>query len=197
MAVSFMEKIDLVFRNTFSSFLGIETLAIALLLFLFLILNISRKSKVVKVGIFLIIIGFLFGVAYLNRSYTIYSIDYLIKVVMNYIYFPSTLVYFIIIVLSAIFIISSNFSKKMPPLKKWLDAIFFSIIYFLFFNFIIVIFNNKLDLTDKVGLYADKTVLSIIQLSNLFFVVWLIVLLFYKLYDYFKTRYDDEEEEIL
>lgn len=194
MAVSFMEKIDLVFRNTFSSFLGIETLAIALLLFLFLILNISRKSKVVKVGIFLIIIGFLFGVAYLNRSYTIYSIDYLIKVVMNYIYFPSTLVYFIIIVLSAIFIISSNFSKKMPPLKKWLDAIFFSIIYFLFFNFIIVVFNNKLDLTDKVGLYADKTVLSIIQLSNLFFVVWLIVLLFYKLYDYFKTRYDDEEE---
>ena len=99
MAVSFMEKFDLVFRNTFSSFLGIETLAIALLLFLFLVLNISRKSTVVKVGMFLIIVGFLFGVAYLNRSYTIFSIDYLIKVVMNYIYFPSTLVYFIIIVL--------------------------------------------------------------------------------------------------
>lgn len=193
MAVSFMEKFDLVFRNTFSSFLGIETLAIALLLFLFLVLNISRKSTVVKVGMFLIIVGFLFGVAYLNRSYTIFSIDYLIKVVMNYIYFPSTLVYFIIIVLSAVFIISSNFSKRMPPLKKWLDAIFFIVIYFLFFNFIIVVFNNKLDLTDKVGLYADKTVLSIIQLSNLFFVAWLIVLLFYKLYDYFKNNYDDSE----
>ena len=193
MAVSFMEKFDLVFRNTFSSFLGIETLAIALLLFLFLVLNISRKSTVVKVGMFLIIVGFLFGVAYLNRSYTIFSIDYLIKVVMNYIYFPSTLVYFIIIVLSAVFIISSNFSKRMPPLKKWLDAIFFTIIYFLFFNFIIVVFNNKLDLTDKVGLYADKTVLSIIQLSNLFFVAWLIVLLFYILYDYFKNNYDDSE----
>lgn len=193
MAVSFMEKFDLVFRNTFSSFLGIETLAIALLLFLFLVLNISRKSTVVKVGMFLIIVGFLFGVAYLNRSYTIFSIDYLIKVVMNYIYFPSTLVYFIIIVLSAVFIISSNFSKRMPPLKKWLDAIFFTVIYFLFFNFIIVVFNNKLDLTDKVGLYADKTVLSIIQLSNLFFVAWLIVILFYKLYDYFKNNYDDSE----
>ena len=193
MAVSFMEKFDLVFRNTFSSFLGIETLAIALLLFLFLVLNISRKSTVVKVGMFLIIVGFLFGVAYLNRSYTIFSIDYLIKVVMNYIYFPSTLVYFIIIVLSAVFIISSNFSKRMPPLKKWLDAIFFTIIYFLFFNFIIVVFNNKLDLKDKVGLYADKTVLSIIQLSNLFFVAWFIVLLFYKLYDYFKNNYYDSE----
>ena len=193
MAVSFLEKFDLVFRNTFSSFLGIETLAIALLLFLFLVLNISRKSTVVKVGMFLIIVGFLSGVAYLNRSYTIFSIAYLIKVVMNYIYFPSTLVYFIIIVLSAVFIISSNFSKRMPPLKKWLDAIFFTIIYFLFFNFIILVFNNKLDLTDKVGLYADKTVLSIIQLSNLFFVAWLIVLLFYKLYDYFKNNYDDSE----
>ena len=78
MAVSFMEKFDLVFRNTFSSFLGIETLAIALLLFLFLVLNISRKSTVVKVGMFLIIVGFLFGVAYLNMSYTIFLIVYLI-----------------------------------------------------------------------------------------------------------------------
>ena len=177
MFLTLLEKFDLVFKNAFSSFLGLELFAISFLLFLFLVLNISRKSTVVKV-------------IYMNRSYTVFTIDYLIKAVMNYIYFPSTFVYFLIIVLSAIFIFMSNFSKTMPALKKVLDSIFFVIIYFLFFNFIIVVFNNKLDLTDKVSLYTNDLVLSIVQLSNLVFVIWLVVIFFYKLYCFFSKNYD-------
>ena len=131
MFLTLLEKFDLVFKNTFSSFLGLELFAIAFLLFLFLVLNISRENSVVKAGILVIVIGFLGGVIYMNRSYTVFTIDYLIKAVMNYIYFPSTFVYFLIIVLSAIFIFMSNFSKKMPPLKKVLDSIFFVTIDFL------------------------------------------------------------------
>ena len=90
MFLTLLEKFDLVFKNAFSSFLGLELFAISFLLFLFLVLNISRKSSVVKVLFFLIVIGFLGGVVYMNRSYTVFTIDYLIKAVMNYIYFPST-----------------------------------------------------------------------------------------------------------
>lgn len=190
MFLTLLEKFDLVFKNAFSSFLGLELFAISFLLFLFLVLNISRKSSVVKVLFFLIVIGFLGGVVYMNRSYTVFTIDYLIKAVMNYIYFPSTFVYFLIIVLSAIFIFMSNFSKTMSALKKVLDSIFFVIIYFLFFNFIIVVYNNKLDLTDKVSLYTNDLVLSIVQLSNLVFVIWLVVIFFYKLYCFFSKNYD-------
>lgn len=185
-----LQKFDLVFKNTFSSFLGLEIFAISVLLFLFLVLNISRKNIIVKIGFFIVIMGFLGGVVFMNREYTIFTIDYLIKAVMTYIYFPSTFVYFLIIVLSAIFIFISSFSKSMPALKKWLDSIFFIIIYFLFFNFIIVAINNKLDLTDKVSLYTNDLVLSIVQLSNLFFVLWLVVIFFYKLYCFFKKNYD-------
>ena len=84
----------------------------------------------------------------------------------------------------------SNFSKKMPPLKKVLDSIFFVTIYFLFFNFIIVVYNNKLDLTNKVNLYTNDLVLSIVQLSNLVFVIWLVVIFFYKFYCFFNKNYD-------
>lgn len=190
MFLTLLEKFDLVFKNTFSSFLGLELFAISFLLFLFLVLNISRKSTVVKAGFFLIVLAFLGAVIYMNRAYTVFTIDYLIKEVMNYIYFPSTFVYFLIIVLSAIFIFISNFSREMPALKKVLDSICFVTIYFLFFNFILVVFNNKLDLTDKVSLYTNDLVLSIVQLSNLVFVVWLVVILFYKLYCFFKKNYD-------
>ena len=78
----------------------------------------------------------------------------------------------------------------MPPLKKVLDSIFFVTIYFLFFNFIIVVYNNKLDLTNKVNLYTNDLVLSIVQLSNLVFVIWLVVIFFYKLYCFFNKNYD-------
>ena len=88
---------------------------------------------------------------------------------------------------------SSNFSK-MPYYRKVLDISFFSIIYFLFFNFIAAIGQYKLDLADKVSLYSNNLVLSIVQISNLVFVIWVIVILFYKLYNYFKKKYDEKIE---
>lgn len=183
----------LVFKNAFSSFMGIEIFLIILLLCLFLILNIKRNNKIVKWSFVIGFIVFMAVIIVMNFDYAIYSIDYLLKAIMKYIYFPSTVVYFLIVVLSLVFILISNFSK-MPYYRKVLDISFFSIIYFLFFNFIAAIGQYKLDLADKVSLYSNNLVLSIVQISNLVFVIWIIVILFYKLYNYFKNKYDEKIE---
>ena len=185
MFLSLIEKIGLVIKNAFSSFMGIEMFLIILLLFLFLVLNIKRNNKIVKWSFVISVIAFMAVIIVMNFDYAIYSIDYLLKTIMKYIYFPSTVVYFLIVVLSLVFILISNFSK-MPYYKKVLDISFFSIIYFLFFNFITAIGQYKLDLADKVSLYSNNLVLSIVQISNLVFLIWIIVILFYKLYNYFK-----------
>lgn len=193
MFLSLIEKIGLVIKNAFSSFMGIEIFLIILLLFLFLVLNIKRNNKIVKWSFVISVIAFMAVIVVMNFDYAIYSIDYLLKVIMKYIYFPSTVVYFLIVILSLVFILISNFSK-MPYYKRVLDISFFSIIYFLFFNFITVICQYKLDLADKVSLYSNNLVLSIVQISNLVFVIWIIVILFYKLYNYFKNKYDEKIE---
>lgn len=193
MFLSLIEKIGLVIKNAFSSFMGIEIFLIILLLFLFLVLNIKRNNKIVKWSFVISVIAFMSVIVVMNFDYAIYSIDYLLKVIMKYIYFPSTVVYFLIVILSLVFILISNFSK-MPYYKRVLDISFFSIIYFLFFNFITVIRQYKLDLADKVSLYSNNLVLSIVQISNLVFVIWIIVILFYKLYNYFKNKYDEKIE---
>ena len=190
MFLSLIEKIGLVIKNAFSSFMGIEMFLIILLLFLFLVLNIKRNNKIVKWSFVISVIAFMAVIIVMNFDYAIYSIDYLLK---KYIYFPSTVVYFLIVVLSLVFILISNFSK-MPYYKKVLDISFFSIIYFLFFNFITAIGQYKLDLADKVSLYSNNLVLSIVQISNLVFLIWIIVILFYNLYNYFKKKYDEKIE---
>ena len=193
MFLSLIEKMGLVFKNAFSSFMGIEIFLIILLLFLFLVLNIKRNNKIVKWSFVISVIAFMAVIIVMNFDYAIYSIDYLLKIIMKYIYFPSTVVYFLIVVLSLVFILISNFSK-MPYYKRVLDISFFSIIYFLFFNFIAAIGQYKLNLADKVSLYSNNLVLSIVQISNLVFVIWIIVILFYKLYNYFKNKYDEKIE---
>lgn len=193
MFLSLIEKIGLVIKNAFSSFMGIEMFLIILLLFLYLVLNIKKNNKIVLWSFVIGFIVFMTVIVVMNFDYATYSIDYLLKAIMKYIYFPSTVVYFLIVVLSLVFILISNFSK-MPYYKRVLDISFFSIIYFLFFNFIAAIDEYKLDLADKVSLYSNNLVLSIVQISNLVFVIWIIVILFYKLYNYFKNKYDEKVE---
>ena len=193
MFLSLIEKIGLVIKNAFSSFMGIEIFLIILLLFLYLVLNIKKNNKIVLWSFVIGFIVFMTVIVVMNFDYATYSIDYLLKAIMKYIYFPSTVVYFLIVVLSLVFILISNFSKT-PYYKRVLDISFFSIIYFLFFNFIAAIDEYKLDLADKVSLYSNNLVLSIVQISNLVFVIWIIVILFYKLYNYFKNKYDEKVE---
>ena len=160
---------------------------------MYLVLNIKKNNKIVLWSFVIGFIVFMTVIVVMNFDYATYSIDYLLNAIMKYIYFPSTVVYFLIVVLSLVFILISNFSN-MPYYKKVLDISFFSIIYFLFFNFIAAIDEYKLDLADKVSLYSNNLVLSIVQISNLVFVIWIIVILFYKLYNYFKNKYDEKVE---
>lgn len=165
---------------------------IILLLFLFLLLNIKKNDLIVKLAFVISFSIFIVTIIFSNFSYVKYCIYYLFKSIMNYIYFPSTVIYFLIVIISLILVLISIFSE-MDYYKRVLDISFFSVIYFLFFNFIAVVCEYKLDLADKVSLYTNNISLSIIQITNLVFVIWVLVILFYKLYNYFKNKYDKKD----
>ena len=42
----------------------------------------------------------------------------------------------------------------------------------------------------KATLYQNDTILSIVQVSNFIFVLWILITAFYYLYKYFKKKYD-------
>ena len=57
-------------------------------------------------------------------------------------------------------------------------------------SFMVLATYDGVDLLDKVNLYKNDTILSLIQISNFLFLVWIIFTGFYHLYKYFKKRFD-------
>jgi hypothetical protein len=180
------------FSNTFTSFIGIEIFIISILLFVVCFINIKVDKKFVKYEILIIILGGFLALFGSSASYISYSFDTLIKRIMNYIYFPSTVIYFFIMVFVTIDLVYTLFSKKMQRVKKIVNYAVFSIFYFFFSNFVFTAYYKNLDLADKVSLYTNKTVLAVVQISNLLIFIYIIFTIFYYLYLYFKKKYDKD-----
>ena len=62
MNLSLLEKIGVIFKYTFSSFLSIELFVLSLLVFLVLYINIKRKNQIIQLSSFVLYIGFIIGV---------------------------------------------------------------------------------------------------------------------------------------
>lgn len=190
MNLSLFDKIGTIFKYIFSSFLSIEMFVLSILLFIILIVNLKRKNTLVQMIAIGVYIGFIIGIFISYTTYVKTCIDSFVKGVMNYIYFPSTIVYFFIIVFVTIMILVTLFSKKMTMFKKIFNYFFFSTLYFLFMSFIALGAYHGVDLVDTSVLYQNDTILSIVQISNFILLIWLIYTGFYNLHKYFKNKYD-------
>lgn len=190
MNLSLIDKIGTIFKYIFSSFLSIEMFILSLLLFVILIYNLKRKNTLVQMIAIGIYIGFIIGIFISYTTYVKTCIDSFIKGIMNYIYFPSTIVYFFIIIFVTIMILITLFSKRMTMFKKIVNYFVFSTLYFLFMSFIALGAYYGIDLVDTTLLYQNNTILSIVQISNFLLLMWLIYTGFYHLFKYFKKKYD-------
>ena len=85
-------------------------------------------------------------------------------------------------------------SKKISKPKKVFNYIVCNIIFYLFLSFVVLVTYNKLDIRLLEDIYKNDTVLATVQISNLLLLVWVIVTVFYKLYLFFKKRYDKKIE---
>lgn len=190
MNLSLIDKIGTIFKYIFSSFLSIEMFILSLLLFIILVYNLKRKNTFVQMIAIGIYIGFIIGIFISYTTYVKTCIDSFIKGIMNYIYFPSPIVYFFIIIFVTVMILITLFSKKLTMFKKVINYLFFSMLYFLFMAFIALGASNGVDLAETSVLYQNDTILSIVQISNFILLIWLIFTGFYHLNKYFKKKYD-------
>lgn len=188
--LSFFEKIGILIKCIFSSFLSIEMLILSLLLLCILILNLKRDDHFVQMLAIGIYIGFIVGILITYTTYVKSCIHSFIKAIMNYVYFPSTVVYFFIILFVTFMILFTLFSKKLTTFKKIFNFSFFSIMYLFFLLFISLATYDAVDLIDTVQLYENNVILTLVQSSNFLLTIWVIYTEFYWLYRYFKKKYD-------
>ena len=190
MNLSLLEKMGIIFRYIFSSFLSIEMFILSLLLFIILVVNLKQKNPVVQMVAIGIYIGFVIGIFISYTTYVKSCVDSFVKGVMNYVYFPSTVAYFFIILFVTVMILWTIFQKKLSFFKKTVNCLFFSILYFFFMSYIALAAYDGADLLNLSVLYQNNTILSLVQISNFILIVWIVFTAFYWLYIYFKKKYD-------
>lgn len=191
MNLSLLEKFGIIFKYIFSSFLSIEMFVLSLLLFIILIVNLKKDNELVQMIAIGIYIGFIIGIVISYSTYVKTCVNSFVKAIMNYVYFPSTIVYFFIIILVTVMILYTLFSKKLTMFKKIVNYSFFSTLYFFFMAFIALAAYDSVDLVEVAILYQNETILSLVQISNLILLVWALFTGFYHLYVYFKKRYNE------
>lgn len=190
MDLSILDKIILILKYFTSSFLGIEVFITIAILLTFLILNIKKNNDIVKIGIPIFITVILLFISGGFHDYARESIDAFIKMIMNYYYFPSIALYYIIILFVSIILIYTILNEKIPKIKKTFNYVLISLINLLFLGLSSYIISNGLELILDNSIYSDDLILSFIQLSNLLLLLWIIVTVFYYFYKYLKRKFD-------
>lgn len=196
MNMSLIEKVGVVFKYMFSSFLSVEMLILSLLLLCILLVNLKLNNKYINIAAICIYLGFILGIVITYVDYVQLCINSFVKTILNYIYFPSTFVYFLIFIFITGLMIYTIFNRKVKAIKKVVNYSCFSILYFLFMSFIVLTIYSGIDIYDTKLLYQNETILAIVQVSNLLFLIWLLFTGFYELYGLFKKKYDKKSDQI-
>lgn len=188
--LTLFQKLKLIFKYFFSSFMPIELLIIVLCVFLFLFFNLKRNKTIVNIFIPIIILLFVAFMAMGFHEYTKSAFEEVIKLIMHYYYFPSMTFYFVIIIFTTIYLIRTVYTEKVSKKFKIFNYSFSFILFSLFVGLFSYVISNHIGLSIDYSIYKDQYILSFIQISNLVFVLWLFIIGIIKLYNYFKKKYD-------
>lgn len=190
MEMTIFDKISMIFKYIFSSFMGIELFILSLLLFTFTVLNINKNNKIVKIVSIVLCVCFLVGLIISFHSYASYCIDSFITSLLSYIYFPSMVTYFFTMIVVTIALVVTILSKKMIRTNRVINSIVLSIMYLSFMCVAAIAATNHLDLSVAANLYENETLLSFIQVSDLIFFFWVEYTILYHFYKFLEYKLD-------
>ena len=97
------------------------------------------------------------------------------------------MLYFVIVTFITLIFITTLFSK-IDKYKKIFNYIVCGLILLFYVIFMYISISNNISFIDSYKLYENKTILSLVQISNLLVVFYVICTMFNKLYNYFKSR---------
>lgn len=175
--LTFVDKIQVLFKLLFSSpiIIGIFVFSLILMILLFFYSKLNKKIiKFIFIGIYVAVISFAI-IKY--GSYFLSSLDSFVTIFMANIYFPTIPVYVLIMLISFIIMVVTLSSKKKNRVVKIINTVFFTFIQMLFALFIYIVESNNIDVSSNENLYTNEQTLTLLELGMGLFVVWIIVLL--------------------
>lgn len=149
---------------------------IFVLLFLFQFLNVKRRNVVVQIFVSVLFLGLMTFVVLGYRESIFIGLDYLIERLVLNLYFPSFIIYMIVILFSYLIFVYTTFHKKFSSIVKKINTGFFTFIQFLFCVFLIIVITEKIDISSRIAMYQSQDLTMVLQMSMILFLLWLLAL---------------------
>lgn len=181
-----MQRLTLieVLKNVFGTLVNSEVFSLllfeaAILLVALVFSKLMDKKKVIKTSIFASLIVAVF---YLSNYFStvVTFVNNVSTRLVEMIYFPTTLEFVVVMIISFIIMITTLLSKKTSKVLKVINSILPISISFILFTIIEVINNNNIAF-DEFSVFTDPVLTSLYQMGMGLFITWLLGLIIYKI----------------
>ena len=176
-----------IFSSALSAVLGSKVLILIVLILMMLFVNIifsnlmnKKLVNIITILASIILVGF-YSVSYIETIKIF--IDNVSTKLLEMIYFPTTLEFMIVMILSFAIMISSLVSKKSSKNIKIINVTITLIISFLFFCIIEKVNGSGIDF-NEFSVFSNTVLMSLHELAMGLFVAWIIGLGLYKFDSY-------------
>ena len=174
--LSLITKLQTVFNLITSRNLYLMILVLIIFLtIIFITTNGSNRKQSRRTYILLYLAGFIFIALQYGSSFMT-LVDYAINEVFITYYFPNIVIYLLMLIVTNIILFKTIFSNKADFRLKVINACAFGLIMYLFILAISQVSNLQLDVFNITELYSSNAVRSLLELSMLIFVFWIVVL---------------------
>lgn len=181
-----MQRLTLieVLKNVFGTLVNSEVFSLllfeaAILLVALVFSKLMDKKKVIKTSIFASLIVAVF---YLSNYFStvVTFVNNVSTRLVEMIYFPTTLEFVVVMIISFIIMITTLLSKKTSKILKVINSILPISISFILFTIIEVINTNNIAF-DEFSVFTDPVLTSLYQMGMGLFITWLLGLIIYKI----------------
>ena len=181
-----MQRLTLieVLKNVFGTLVNSEVFSLllfeaAILLVALVFSKLMDKKKVIKTSIFASLIVAVF---YLSNYFStvVTFVNNVSTRLVEMIYFPTTLEFVVVMIISFIIMFTTLLSKKTSKVLKVINSILPISISFILFTIIEVINTNNIAF-DEFSVFTDPVLTSLYQMGMGLFITWLLGLIIYKI----------------
>ena len=174
---------DLILASPFFIFLFIFTILV------FLILLDTKNYDKIKTKKYIVSIYALVFISVIIKYHSslLSMFDYLINNLSVIFYFPNLAVYTCVLIIINVIMLKTVFTKT-DRVSRTLNIAMYSIIMYLMLLIISTVTTEGLDVYNQLSLYTNKTVLAVVELSNMLFIIWMLLLIINRLLDVLETK---------
>lgn len=179
--ISLFEKIKTVFNLILTAPYFLLLLVFAIIVY-FLLFQSTKQKKEEKLYIYVGLYGLILLALVIKYNKEIFAfLDYLVDNLFVVFYFPNLAAYILMILVINVILLVTIFSRRISNTIKKINIATYCLMTYILFLTLDLIAKKNLNFYVSTDIYSNKEIMSLIQINNIVFIIWLMAIVIYKI----------------